>query len=69
MRAKNWYGHAVADAMGLDSTDPSVKSTIKQLMSTWLSNKEFEIYEVTDKSRRKFKGVRPLFAVDTDAPF
>ena len=69
VRAKNWYGHAVGDALGLDTSESSVKSTVKQLMSTWLTNKEFEIYEVSDKSRRKFKHVRPLFNVDDDAPF
>ncbi len=69
MRAKNWFGHVVADVLELDTSEPAVKSKIKQLMAVWISNNEFEIYEMADKSRRKKSFVRPLFAVNEPTPF
>ena len=69
VRAKNWFGHVVADVLDLATSEAAVKSKIKQLMAVWISNNEFEIYEMADKSRRKFTFVRPLFVVSEPAPF
>ena len=70
VRSKSWFGHAVADVLELDISEPAVKSKVKQLMNIWVENKEFEIYEEYDpKSRKKFNYIRPLYPVDESAPF
>jgi hypothetical protein len=35
-QAKAWAGIAVADVLGLDITEPSVKERVKQLLKTWI---------------------------------
>ena len=70
VRSKQWYGYAAADCLGMDGNEAAVKSKIKQLMSTWIKNNEFETYDMLDpKTRREFKYIRPLFPSTDEVPF
>ena len=69
VRSKTWFGHAVADVLELDVTEPAVKSKVKQLMAIWIENEQFEIYEQYEpKARKKFTYIRPLYPAEP-APF
>jgi hypothetical protein len=35
-QAKAWVGNAVADALGLDLTEPATRARVKALVKTWL---------------------------------
>ena len=62
VRAANWVGHAVAEALELDINEKGTRSQIKQVMRTWLSNKEFKVVERIDpKSRKKRNFVEAIF--------
>ena len=69
VRSKNWYGHAVGQVLQLDTSVAAVKSKIKQIMSVWIDNGEFETYDMYEpKARKKFNYIRPLYPVEP-APF
>lgn len=69
VRSKTWFGHAVADVLELDVTEPAVKSKVRQLMAIWVENNQFEIYEEYEpKARKKFTYIRPLYPAEP-APF
>lgn len=56
VRSKQWVGLAVAQVLGWDERDESVKSKIKTMLSTWLKNRELKVVERPDAQRhmRKF---------------
>ena len=68
MRSKSWVGLAVAQVLGWDERDESVKSKIKTMLSTWLENKELKVVERPDAQRhmRKFVevGDAPSWTMD-----
>lgn len=52
IRAKNWVGHAVAEALGLDTEDAQAKSKIKSLIKIWIKNGALiEVEGKDDQSR------------------
>jgi len=55
VRSKNWAGIAIADVLGLDSSLAENKSKIKQLLATWLENRELKVVERADTSRHMRK--------------
>jgi hypothetical protein len=55
VRSKNWAGIAIADVLGLDSGLAENKSKIKQLLATWLENRELKVVERADTSRHMRK--------------
>jgi hypothetical protein len=62
VRAANWVGHAVAEALELDINEKGTRGQIKSVMRTWLANKEFKIVERIDpKSRKKRTFVEAIF--------
>ena len=56
VRSKQWVGLAVAQVLGWDERDESVKSKVKTMLSTWLKNRELKVVERPDAQRhmRKF---------------
>tara|TARA_B110000046_G_scaffold73521_1_gene81378 strand:- start:587 stop:2488 length:1902 start_codon:yes stop_codon:yes gene_type:complete len=62
VRAANWVGHAVAEALELDINEKGTRGQIKSVMRTWLANKEFKVVERIDpKSRKKRTFVEAIF--------
>jgi hypothetical protein len=62
VRAANWVGHAVAEALELDINEKGCRGQIKSVMRTWLANKEFKVVERIDpKSRKKRTFVEAIF--------
>jgi hypothetical protein len=55
VRAKNWAGIAIANVLGLDSSLAENKSKIKQVLATWLQNRELKVVERADNSRHMRK--------------
>jgi len=56
VRSKQWVGLAVADVLGLDAREESVKAKIQTMLATWIENKELKVVERADAHRklRKF---------------
>ena len=56
VRSKQWVGLAVAQVLGWDERDESVKSKIKTMLQTWIDNRELKVVERPDAQRhlRKF---------------
>lgn len=52
VRSKQWVGLAVAQVLGLDERDESVKSKIKTMLQTWIDNKELKVVERPDAKSR-----------------
>lgn len=70
VRSKDWYGHHMAEVLGMDTDEAAVRNKIKQVMAVWLKNAEFELYEMMDPNTRKeFKYIRPLFETADEVPF
>ena len=70
VRSKDWYGHHMAEVLGMDTDEAAVRNKIKQVMAVWIKNNEFELYEMMDPNTRKeFKYIRPLFATADEVPF
>ena len=69
VRSKNWAGIAIADVLGLDSGLAENKSKIKQLLATWLENRELKVVERADNQRRLRKyievGDAPKWQIST----
>jgi hypothetical protein len=67
VRAKNWAGIAVANVLELDHLVAENKSKIKQLLSTWIQNRELKVVERADNSRHMRKyievGGAPIWTV------
>ena len=62
VRAANWVGHAVAEALELDINEKGTRGKLKSVMRTWLANKEFKVVERIDpKSRKKRTFVEAIF--------
>jgi hypothetical protein len=59
VQAKEWIGHAVADILGMDSSDPAAKSKIKALVKAWIETGALRETEAEDKSRH----MRPVVVV------
>ena len=52
VRSKSWVGLAVAQVLGWDERDESVKSKIKTMINTWIENRELKVVERADAQRR-----------------
>ena len=52
VRSKQWVGLAVAQVLGLDERDESVKSNIKTMLQTWIENRELRVVERPDAKSR-----------------
>lgn len=52
IRASNWVGHAVAQAMELDLDDPKDKNTVKRVVHLWLKTGVFKMVQQQDAQRK-----------------
>jgi len=57
VRAKNWAGLAVADAIGLDPDDKQAKEKIKGLLKIWIKNGALVVVDGKDEASRTRKFV------------
>lgn len=57
VQAKAWAGNAVADVLGLDITDPKVKSAVKSMLATWIKNGALKIEPRYDAKRRDHRNI------------
>ncbi len=55
-QAKDWAGHAIAKAMGLDPTNKADRAKVASLLKTWIKNGMFNVVDGEDAKRmpRKF---------------
>jgi hypothetical protein len=58
--AKGWAGTAVADVLGLELSESTVKAKVKTLLRTWIDNKALKVVQRPDESRHD----RPFIEVD-----
>jgi hypothetical protein len=58
IRADNWVGHAVADALELDVTEPTDKAKVKGLISRWLKDGTLIEVSVKDEHRKAKKFIQ-----------
>jgi hypothetical protein len=58
-QAKNWAGNAIAEALGLDVEEPSVRSAMKQLIRKWVADGWLRIVTRSDSRRRPREFVEP----------
>lgn len=52
VRAGNWVGHAVAQAMELDLDDPKDKNTVKKVVHMWCRTGVFKVIQQQDAQRK-----------------
>lgn len=52
VRAGNWVGHAVAQAMELDIEDPKDKNTVKRVVHMWCKTGVFKVIQQQDAQRK-----------------
>lgn len=52
IRASNWVGHAVAQAMELDLEDPKDKNVVKRVVHLWCKTGVFQIVQQPDHQRK-----------------
>jgi hypothetical protein len=57
IRATDWAGHAVAQALGLDLDDPAERARVKTLLKTWLGSGLLDIDAQVDANRKERKYV------------
>jgi hypothetical protein len=50
-QAKAWVGNAVADALGLDLTEPATRARVKALVKTWLQEGVLKLVKGKDAKR------------------
>lgn len=58
-QAKNWVGQAIADTLGHDIEEPSVRSAMKLLIRKWVSERWLKIVTRQDAKRRPREFVEP----------
>lgn len=58
-QAKNWVGHAIAEALGQDSDQPSVRSAMKLLVRKWISEGWLKVVRRRDAKRMEREFVEP----------
>lgn len=57
VQAKEWVGHAVAEALDLDLDDKTSREKVKGLLKTWLKSGALVIVEALDEHRKSRKTV------------
>lgn len=58
-QAKTWVGQAIAEALGLDTDEPSVRSAMKLLVRKWVAEGWLKIVKRPDDRRRPREFVEP----------
>ena len=53
IQSTDWVGIPVADALGLDLTDPRHKAKVAAVLKTWLSSKALRVVTALDEKRKK----------------
>lgn len=51
-QAKDWVGHAIADALGIDLADKAARSRVKLLQRTWTTNGALVEFTEKDEARK-----------------
>lgn len=52
MQARNWVGHAVANALGLDLNDKAQKAKVAGMIRIWLAAKSLRLVDGLDEQRK-----------------
>ena len=58
-RSPQWFGHPVADMLGLDLDDTPTRARIKQMIKTWLKTRVLSIETRPDEQRRPRQYIVP----------
>ena len=54
-QAKNWAGHAVADALDLDLTEPAARASVKAILKSLIEGDVLRKVDRKDDDTRKFR--------------
>ena len=56
-QAKDWAGHVIAQALGLEMDDPDQKGKVKAMLKAWIARGDFTVETATDHMTRQLKKI------------